>query len=97
MKISRTANGAVGPTAQFIGNYRIGLSAIKDVGFKKPGLGEAFLLDMSAETMKFKQLAPLAKMNLAVVTTALEFLLLMYGALFVYAPKFNAVMRNVGK
>jgi len=47
--------------------------------------------------MKFKQLAPLAKMNLAVVTTALEFLLLMYGALFVYAPRFNAVMKNVGK
>ena len=96
MKVYRSANGAAAPTAQFIGNYRVGL-VVKDVGFKKPGLGEAFLLDMSAETMKFKQLAPLAKMNLAVVTTALEFLLLMYGALFVYAPKFNAVMRNVGK
>lgn len=96
MKVYRSANGAAAPTAQFIGNYRVGL-IVKDVGFKKPGLGEAFLLDMSAETMKFKQLAPLAKMNLAVVTTALEFLLLMYGALFVYAPKFNAVMRNVGK
>lgn len=97
MKVYRTANGGAGSTAQFIGNYRVGLAAYKDVGWKKPGLGEAFLLDMSAETMKFKQLAPLAKMNLAVVTTALEFLLLMYGALFVYSPKFNAVMRNVGK
>jgi hypothetical protein len=97
MKVYRSASGAAASTAQFIGNYKVGLAAYKDVGWKKPGLGEAFLLDMSAETMKFKQLAPLAKMNLAVVTTALEFLLLMYGALFVYAPKFNAVMRNVGK
>ena len=97
MKVYRSANGAGASTAQFIGNYKVGLAAYKDAGFKKPGLGEAFLLDMSAETMKFKQLAPLAKMNLAVVTTALEFLLLMYGALFVYAPRFNAVMRNVGK
>jgi hypothetical protein len=94
MKIYR---GATAASAQFIGNYRMGLSAIKDIGWKKPGLGEAFLLDMSAEVMKFKQLAPLAKMNLAVVTTALEFLLLMYGALFVYAPRWCAVMRNVGK
>lgn len=97
MKVYRSANGAAASSAQFISNHRAGLAAIKDAGAKRPGLGEAFLLDMRAETMKFKQLAPLAKMNLAVVTTALEFLLLMYGALFVYAPRFNCVMRNVGK
>ncbi len=96
-KLYRTANGAAASSAQFIGNYRVGISAIVDAGRKRPGLGEAFLLDLGAETMKFKQLAPLAKMNLAVVTTALEFLLLMYGALFVYAPRFNGVMKNVGK
>ena len=96
-KLYRTATGAAASTAQFIGNYRVGISAIVDAGRKRPGLGEAFLLDLGAETMKFKQLAPLAKMNLAVVTTALEFLLLMYGALFVYAPRFNGVMKNVGK
>ena len=96
-KVYRAASGALATTAQFIGNYRVGLSAIVDAGAKRPGLGEAFLLDMSSETMKFKQLAPLAKMNLAVVTTALEFLLLLYGALFVYAPRFCGVMRNVGR
>lgn len=96
-KLYRSANGAAASTAQFIGNYRVGISAIVDAGRKRPGLGEAFLLDLGAESMKFKQLAPLAKMNLAVVTTALEFLLLMYGALFVYAPRFQGVMRNVGK
>lgn len=96
VKLYRTANGAASSTAQFIGNYRAG-GSIVDAGKKRPGLGEAFLLDLSAESMKFKQLAPLAKMNLAVVTTALEFLLLMYGALFVYAPRFQGVMKNVGK
>ena len=96
-KLYRSVNGAAASTAQFIGNYRVGVSAIVDAGNKRPGLGEAFLLDLSAESMKFKQLAPLAKMNLAVVTTALEFLLLMYGALFVYAPRFQGVFRNVGK
>jgi hypothetical protein len=96
-KLYRTTNGGAATTAQFIGNYRLGISAIVDAGKKRPGLGEAFLLDLSSESMKFKQLAPLAKMNLAVVTTALEFLLLMYGALFVYAPRFQGVMKNAGK
>lgn len=96
-KVYRSANGAPAAAAQFIGNYRVGSAAIVDAGAKRPGLGEAFLLDLSAESMKFKQLAPLAKMNLAVVTTALEFLLLLYGALFVYAPRFQGVFRNVGK
>lgn len=96
-RLYRAASGAAANTSQFVGNYRYGISAIVDAGAKRPGLGEAFLLDLSAETMKFKQLAPLAKMNLAVVTTALEFLLLMYGSLFVFAPRFNGVLRNVGK
>jgi hypothetical protein len=97
IKIFRAANGAAAHTAQFIGNYRVGLSAMKDIGTKKPGLGEAFMLDLSADCMKFKQLSPLARMNLAVVTTALEFLILLYGALFVYSPRWNAVFRNLGK
>ena len=66
-------------------------------GAKQPGLGEAFLLDMSAECMKFKQLAPLSKINFAIVTTALEFAIVMYGALFVYTPRFNCLLQNVGK
>lgn len=97
MKLYRANNGAAASTSQFIGNYRMGISAIKDNGAKKPGLGEAFLLDLKPETMKFKQLAPISKMNLAVVTTAIEFLLVLYGSLFVFAPRFNGVMRNVGR
>jgi hypothetical protein len=55
------------------------------------------MLDMQAECMRFKQLAPLSKINFAVVTTALEFGIVLYGALFVYTPRFNGVWRNVGK
>jgi hypothetical protein len=62
-----------------------------------PGLGEAFMLDMSAEVMKFKQLAPLSKINFAIVSTALEFGIVLYGALFCYAPRFIGAWRNVGK
>lgn len=91
------AGGAVG-TEKFAGNFaNNGNSTYLLAGRKQAGLGEAFLLDMSAECMKFKQLAPLSKINFAIVTTALEFAIVMYGALFVYTPRFNCLFENVGK
>ena len=96
-KVYRTAPSGAVATAEFIGNYRVGLSAYVDAGYKMPGLGEAFMLDMNAECMRFKQLAPLSKINFAIVTTALEFGIVLYGALFVYTPRFNGLWRNVGK
>jgi hypothetical protein len=96
VKVYRSeAGGAVG-TEKFISNYKVA-SAVVDSGAKRPGLGEAFLLDMSSEVMRFKQLAPLSKINFAIVTTALEFAIVLYGALFVYAPRFNCIYRNLGK
>jgi len=89
--------GAVG-TEKFAGNFaNAGNTTYVLAGRKQAGLGEAFLLDMSAECMKFKQLAPLSKINFAIVTTALEFAIVMYGALFVYTPRFNCLFENVGK
>jgi hypothetical protein len=96
-RVYRSADGAAVATAEFVGNYRVGLAAYVDAGHKMPGLGEAFMLDLNAECMKFKQLAPLSKINFAIVTTALEFAVVLYGALFVYTPRFNGVWRNVGK
>jgi hypothetical protein len=96
IKVYRSeAGGAVG-TEKFISNYKVA-AAVVDSGAKRPGLGEAFLLDMSSEVMRFKQLAPLSKINFAIVTTALEFAIVLYGALFVYAPRFNCLYRNLGK
>lgn len=95
-KVYRTAAGGAASTAKFIGNYKVG-QAVVDSGAKEPGLGEAFLLDLNAETMRFKQLSPLSKLNFAIVTTALEFGIVLYGALFLYAPRFNGLWKNVGK
>lgn len=96
IRVYRAADGAAATTAQFVQNVKVG-GTIVDNGSKQPGLGEGFLLDMGAETMKFKQLSPLSKINFAIVTTALEFAIVLYGALFVYAPRFNGVFKNVGK
>lgn len=96
-RVYRSAAGAAANTAEFVGNYRVGLAAYVDANTSQPGLGEAFMLDLNAECMRFKQLAPLSKINFAIVTTALEFAIVLYGALFVYTPRFNGVWRNVGK
>ena len=96
-KVYRTVAGGKAADAQFIGNYKVGSLTHIDIGVKKPGLGEAFMLDMNAECMRFRQLAPLSKINFAIVTTALEFAIVLYGALFVYTPRFNGVFSNVGK
>ena len=88
--------GAVG-SELFVGNYSINTPTFVWSGFILPGLGEAFLLDLSPGCMKFKQLAPMSKINFAIVSTALEFAIVLYGALFVYTPRFNAFFRNCGK
>lgn len=97
-KIYVSAPGGAAGTEKFAGNWaNAGAGVYRCAGAKLPGLGEAFLLDMSAENMRFKQLAPLSKINFAIVTTALEFAIVLYGALFVYTPRFNCFFRNCGK
>lgn len=98
LKVYMSAPGGAVGTEKFVGNFaNAGNTTYVLAGRKQAGLGEAFLLDMSAECMKFKQLAPLSKINFAIVTTALEFAIVMYGALFVYTPRFNCLFENVGK
>ena len=97
-KLYVSAPGGAAGTQKFAGNWaNQGAANYVSSNVQLPGLGEAFLLDMSAECMRFKQLAPLSKINFAIVTTALEFAIVMYGALFVYTPRFNCLFRNIGK
>ena len=96
IRLYRAAAGSAAVNARFVQNVKAG-AAIVDNGSKQPGLGEGFMLDMSAEVMKFRQLLPLTKLNFAIVTTALEFAVVLYGALFCYAPRFVGVFKNCGK
>lgn len=97
-KVYLSAPGGAAGSEKYVGQFAsTGAGVYRVRGDKQAGLGEAFLLDMSAECMKFKQLAPLSKINFAIVTTALEFAIVMYGALFVYTPRFNCLFLNVGK
>ena len=97
IKLYRKVTGAAAGSEEFVGNYKAVVGDIADIGAKGAGLGEAFLLDMSSEVMRFKQLSPLSKINFAIVSTALEFAVVLYGALFVHAPRFNCLFKNIGK
>jgi hypothetical protein len=53
-------------------------------------------LDMSPQSLTYKQLAPMLKMNLAVVSPAIRWMQLLYGTPIVFAPKKNVVFKNIG-
>ena len=57
---------------------------------------EAFLIDSGEDVWSFKQLAPLMKMDLAVLSPATRFMLLLYGTPILYAPKKMVTFKNIG-
>ena len=99
--VYRTAAGGLAASAQFIGSVAPisvgGAVTFYDRNRKLPGLGEAYLMTMAAETLEFKQLTPLSKINLAITSAALEFFMLLYGALIVYTPRKCFLLKNVGR
>lgn len=61
-----------------------------------PRCFSGLMLDMSAQSLSFKQLSPMIKMPLAITTPSIRWMQLLYGTPIVYAPKKNIVFRNIG-
>lgn len=82
----------------FVAPASVGAAAtFKDLNHKLPGLSQAYLLSNDAEVLRFKQLAPLMKMDLAIVATAYRWMQLLYGTPIVYAPRKNCLYMNIGR
>jgi hypothetical protein len=58
---------------------------------------QAILTQSDDEVYSFKQLAPLMKMDLAVLSPATRFMILMYGTPMLYAPKKMVRYVNIGR
>ena len=71
--------------------------AARDRGERNPGCQTGFLLSISEREMTCRQLAPLLKMDLAVLSPALRFMVLLYASPWVFAPKHMILMDNVGR
>lgn len=82
----------------YVAPAAVGAAAtLTDLNHKLPGLSQAYLLSNEAEVLRFKQLAPLMKMDLAIVATAYRWMQLLYGTPIVYAPRKNAILENIGR
>lgn len=80
-------------TAGFDGG---GAGIIQDLNRYIPKTDQAMLLQFDNEVVEFAQLAPLMKMDLALLSPAYRFMVLLYGTPFLYAPKKMVRMVNVG-
>jgi len=100
-EVYRTRASGVQGTEEYIGSVAPvqvgGAVTFIDRNRKLPGLGEAYLMSMSADRLTFKQLTPLSKINLAITQAALEWFMILYGALIVYTPRQHFLLRNVGR
>jgi hypothetical protein len=70
---------------------------ITDKNIYLPGCTTAFMIQQNVEFFSFKQLAPFVKVPLATIDTSIRFMLLLYGAMTVYAPGKAVIYRNVGR
>lgn len=68
----------------------------QDLNAFLPRCFNGMLLDMSVQSLAFKQLSPMIKMPLAIIAPALRWMQLLYGTPIVYAPKKNVIFRNIG-
>jgi len=64
-----------------------GQTTYRDFNFKMPNTYTAFMGEFTPEVIAFKQLAPIMKMDLAVLAPAYRWMILLYGVLQLYAPR----------
>lgn len=70
---------------------------IRDMNRFLPDCDQSILFQFDNEVVEFAQLAPLMKMDLAVLSPAFRFMVLLYGTPFLYAPKKMVRFINIGK
>lgn len=72
-------------------------NVVRDRGMFLPDTEEAFVMEMSDEILSLKQLAPISKLDLATISMSRRFVIFMFCALALYAPKKVVRYINVGK
>lgn len=68
---------------------------IRDMNRFLPDCDQAMLLQFDNEVIEFAQLAPLMKMDLAILSPAFRFMVMLYGTPFLYAPKKMVRLINI--
>jgi hypothetical protein len=101
--VGGTADGQLYPIMEVsIKDVETGLDgaaggAIRDLNRFIPDTDQAMILQFDNEVIEFAQLAPLMKMDLAMLAPAYRFMILLYGTPLLYAPKKLVRVINIGK
>lgn len=102
-KVGQDGSGVFYPifrvsTAEVTAGYN-GAAAGKvgDRGYFLPDTEQAFLTQMDEEVLSFKQLAPISKLDLAVLSMSRRFITFLFGTPQVYAPKKIVRFINISK
>ena len=102
------ASGATAPTAMSsyseIARVRCTLqtaagdgATFNDVNLNLPFTETAYLGELTPSVLTFRQLAPLMRMDLAVLAPAYRWMVLMYGTPILFAPRKWVRLTNVGR
>lgn len=97
--VFRSQKDGAATTAELIKRVAKGATTtvVEDLNNDLPGLSKAYLMKMDADNIGFKQLAPLMKMDLAIVGTSYRWMQLHYGMPMVFTPRFNVMVKNIGR
>lgn len=105
-EIYRSQNGSITKfdfafnvnVAQLAAGYDGGAAGVvRDRNRFIPGTDQAMLIENKQGVMTYKQLAPLMKMDLAVVSPAYRFMILQYGTVMLFAPRKAVRFINIGE
>jgi len=100
-EIYRTKKGGADGTEKLIqrivNSNTTSEQTITDLNASLPDTTNAFLLQQNIDSLSFKQLAPMVKIPLATIATAVRWCQVLYGVPVLYAPNKNFLFKNVGK
>ncbi len=70
---------------------------IRDTGLFLPNTEQAFVAQMTEDVVSFKQLAPMSKLDLAVLSMSRRFITFLFGTPILYQPKKMVRIINAGR
>lgn len=98
-EVSRTEAAGTADTARQI--FRVkrtgATQTIVDLNRFLPNTARGYMLSQTADVLKWKQLAPFTKINLATIDTSIRWMQVLYGALQLMKPKQCGMFINIGK
>jgi len=98
-EIYRTAPGAAVGTARFA--FRVARTGatqvITDRNNDLPGTSKGFVLMQNQRSFSWSQLLPMTRIPLAAIDTSIRWAQVIYGAIKMYTPAKNVVVKNIGR